>query len=125
MTESPCSSYTLTRHQPGVIAMWTVWRRCGDQRLYRRTWQRLADQQVRGTLRRRARANIEQGPITSAYGADRERVVEVLNQALSTELVCVLRYKRHYLTATGLNAARPLLLSSYNTPPRNGSTQIS
>lgn len=57
------------------------------------------------TLRKRARANIEQGPITSAYGADRERVVEVLNEALATELVCVLRYKRHYFTATGINAA--------------------
>jgi bacterioferritin len=57
------------------------------------------------TLRERARANIEQGPITDAYGADRERVVQVLNEALATELVCVLRYKRHYYTATGLNAA--------------------
>lgn len=57
------------------------------------------------TLRDRARANIEQGPITSAYGADRERLIEVLNEALATELVCVLRYKRHYYTATGLNAA--------------------
>jgi bacterioferritin len=57
------------------------------------------------TLRARARANIEQGPITDAYGADRERVIEVLNEALATELVCVLRYKRHYYTATGLNAA--------------------
>jgi len=57
------------------------------------------------TLRERARANIEQGPITDAYGADRERVIQVLNEALATELVCVLRYKRHYYTATGLNAA--------------------
>ena len=57
------------------------------------------------TLRKRARANIEQGPITSAYGADRSRVIEVLNEALATELVCILRYKRHYYTATGLNAA--------------------
>ena len=57
------------------------------------------------TLRRRARENIELGPITSAYGADRERVIEVLNEALATELVCILRYKRHYYTATGLNAA--------------------
>lgn len=57
------------------------------------------------TLRARARANIERGPITDAYGADRERVIEVLNEALATELVCVLRYKRHYFTATGLNAA--------------------
>lgn len=57
------------------------------------------------TLRARARANIDHGPITDAYGADRERVIEVLNEALATELVCVLRYKRHYFTATGLNAA--------------------
>jgi bacterioferritin len=57
------------------------------------------------TLRARARQNIEQGPITDAYGADRERVIQVLNEALATELVCVLRYKRHYYTAAGLNAA--------------------
>ena len=56
------------------------------------------------TLRERARQQIEQGPITSSYGADRERVIEVLNEALATELVCVLRYKRHYYTASGLNA---------------------
>ncbi len=49
--------------------------------------------------------NIEQGPITDAYGADRDRVIEVLNEALATELVCVLRYKRHFYTASGLNAA--------------------
>lgn len=57
------------------------------------------------TLRDRARAGIEKGPITDAYGADRERVIEVLNEALATELVCVLRYKRHYYTASGLSAA--------------------
>lgn len=57
------------------------------------------------TLRDRARAHIEQGPITAAYGADRERVIQVLNEALATELVCVLRYKRHYYTASGLAAA--------------------
>lgn len=56
------------------------------------------------TLRQRARESIEQGPITSAYGADRGRVVEVLNGALATELVCVLRYRRHYYTAQGLDA---------------------
>ena len=56
------------------------------------------------TQRRRAREHIEQGPITEAYGADRERVVSVLNEVLATELVCVLRYKRHYYTATGLNS---------------------
>jgi bacterioferritin len=56
------------------------------------------------TLRERARAKIEEGPITSSYGADREKVIEVLNEALATEIVCVLRYKRHYYMAEGLNA---------------------
>lgn len=56
------------------------------------------------TLRQRAREHIEQGPITAAYGADRQRVIDVLNEALATEIVCVLRYKRHYYTATGINA---------------------
>jgi bacterioferritin len=56
------------------------------------------------TLRKRARAEIEKGPITEAYGADRERVIQVLNEALATELVCYLRYKRHYFTATGVDA---------------------
>lgn len=56
------------------------------------------------TLRERARENIEKGPVTDAYGADLDRVIFVLNQALATELVCVLRYKRHYFTADGLNA---------------------
>jgi bacterioferritin len=56
------------------------------------------------TLRKRAREQMERGPITDAYGADRERVVEVLNQALATELVCTLRYRRHYFTAQGLQA---------------------
>jgi bacterioferritin len=56
------------------------------------------------TLRKRAREHIDQGPITDAYGADRERVIQVLNEVLATELVCYLRYKRHYFTAKGLNA---------------------
>ncbi len=56
------------------------------------------------TLRERARAQIEQGPITAAYDADRHRVIDVLNEALATEIVCVLRYKRHYYMAQGINA---------------------
>jgi bacterioferritin len=56
------------------------------------------------TLRRNARQHIEQGPITEAYGADRGRVIAVLNEVLATELVCVLRYKRHYYMAEGLNS---------------------
>src|SRR4051812_47127714 len=56
------------------------------------------------TLRDRARHEISKGPVTEAYGADLPRVIQVLNEALATELVCVLRYKRHYFTATGLHA---------------------
>lgn len=55
-------------------------------------------------IQQRARANVDAGPITDAYGADRERVVEVLNDALATELVCVLRYRSHHYRATGLAA---------------------
>src|SRR3954453_23803445 len=55
-------------------------------------------------LRDDARAHMEKGPITDAYGADVQRVIDVCNDALATELVCVLRYKRHYFTAAGLDA---------------------
>ncbi|HXX88621.1 MAG TPA: ferritin-like domain-containing protein [Acidimicrobiales bacterium] len=57
------------------------------------------------TLRARARKQIEEGPITESYGADRTRVIAVLNEALATELVCILRYKRHYFMAEGIDAA--------------------
>jgi bacterioferritin len=56
------------------------------------------------TLRERARAQVDAGPITEAYEADRDRVIEVLNEALATELVCVMRYKRHYHMASGIHA---------------------
>lgn len=56
------------------------------------------------TLRERARKHIESGAVTSVYKADREKVISVLNEALATEIVCTLRYKRHYFMATGLNA---------------------
>jgi bacterioferritin len=55
-------------------------------------------------LRRRARQHIDQGAVTPGYLADREKVVAVLNEALATEIVCVLRYKRHYFMATGIHA---------------------
>jgi bacterioferritin len=57
------------------------------------------------TLRQRARTHIENGAVTSGYAADRENVIETLNEALATELVCVLRYKRHYFMASGIHAA--------------------
>ena len=56
------------------------------------------------TLRARARQHIEQGAVTSGYRADRETVIRLLNEALATEIVCVLRYKRHYFMASGINA---------------------
>ncbi len=56
------------------------------------------------TLRARARASLEDGAVTDGYRADRVAVVALLNQALATELVCVLRYKRHAATAKGLSA---------------------
>ena len=55
-------------------------------------------------LRRRARQHMEQGAITDGYKADPKKVSAVLNEALATEIVCVLRYKRHYFTATGIHA---------------------
>ena len=56
------------------------------------------------TLRERARKHIMDGAVTAAYRADRGTVIKLLNEALATELVCVLRYKRHYFMATGINA---------------------
>jgi len=55
-------------------------------------------------LRRRARMHIENGAVTEGYKADRDVVVRLLNEALATELVCVLRYKRHYFMAKGIHA---------------------
>jgi bacterioferritin len=55
-------------------------------------------------LRRRARQHMERGAITESYKADPEKVSAVLNEALATELVCVLRYKRHYFMAVGIHA---------------------
>ena|ERR1700730_47802 len=55
-------------------------------------------------LRRRARMHIEDGAVTSSYSADLPKVIAVMNEALATELVCVLRYKRHFFMATGIHA---------------------
>jgi len=55
-------------------------------------------------LRRRARQHMEQGAITDGYKADPKKVSAVLNEALATEIVCVLRYKRHYFMAVGIHA---------------------
>jgi bacterioferritin len=47
---------------------------------------------------------MEMGAVTSSYTADRQTVIRILNEVLATEIVCVLRYKRHYYMATGLHA---------------------
>ncbi|HEY4880602.1 MAG TPA: ferritin-like domain-containing protein [Steroidobacteraceae bacterium] len=56
------------------------------------------------TLRQRARSHIEDGAVTSSYPKDRETIIQLLNEALATELVCVLRYKRHYYATKGIRA---------------------
>lgn len=56
------------------------------------------------TIRKRARQHIEDGALTFDYKADRETVIKLLNEALATEIVCVLRYRRHYFMAEGMNA---------------------
>jgi len=56
------------------------------------------------TIRKRARQHIERGAVTEGYRADRKIVSDLLNEALATELVCVLRYKRHHFMASGINA---------------------
>ncbi|MCW5785439.1 MAG: hypothetical protein KIT39_19175 [Nitrospirales bacterium] len=56
------------------------------------------------TLRKRAREHMEKGAVTPGYAADRDTVIKLLNEALATEIVCVLRYKRHYYMASGIHA---------------------
>ena len=56
------------------------------------------------SIRKRAREKIEDGAVTSSYPADKQEIVRLLNDALATELVCVLRYKRHFYVARGIRA---------------------
>jgi bacterioferritin len=55
-------------------------------------------------LRRRARKHMDQGAVTNGYKADRDAVIQILNDVVATEIVCVLRYKRHYYMANGIHA---------------------
>ena len=55
-------------------------------------------------IRRRARRHMDQGAVTEGYKADRSTVIRLLNEALATEIICVLRYKRHYFMADGIHA---------------------
>lgn len=56
------------------------------------------------TLRKQARQHIDDGAITAGYAADAQMVIKLLNDALATELVCVLRYRRHYFMAQGIQS---------------------
>ncbi len=56
------------------------------------------------TLRKQARADVEDGAVTAGYSADRTEVLRLLNESLATELVCVMRYRRHHFMATGIHS---------------------
>jgi bacterioferritin len=55
-------------------------------------------------LRKRARQHIDEGSVTAGYSADRQTVLKLLNDSLATELVCVLRYRRHHFMARGIHS---------------------
>ena len=55
-------------------------------------------------IRARARQQIESGPVTKDYQLDRAQAISILNEALATELMCVLLYKFHYFMATGIHS---------------------
>jgi len=55
-------------------------------------------------IRRRALEKMDDGAVTASYQADREKVIEVLNEVLATETVCTLRYRNHYFMARGIHA---------------------
>jgi|SRR5277367_3244056 len=55
-------------------------------------------------IKKRAREHMQDGAVSSTYSANREAVIKVLNDALATELVCVMRYKRHHYMAKGINS---------------------
>jgi bacterioferritin len=55
-------------------------------------------------IRARARQQINDGAVTKDYAGDREKAIAILNEALATEIVCVLRYRFHYFMATGIHS---------------------
>ncbi|HEV7208141.1 MAG TPA: DUF892 family protein [Mycobacteriales bacterium] len=57
-------------------------------------------------IRKNARARMDDGPVTKSYGANRDRVVQILNDVIATEIVCWLRYSRHAISAAGINRAQ-------------------
>ena len=73
-------------------------------------------------IRRRARQHMEQGAVTDGYKADLKTVLRVLNEALATEIVCVLRYKRHQFMASGLERDNRWPTNSPSMPPKSKTT---
>jgi bacterioferritin len=57
-------------------------------------------------IRDRARQKMDRGPVTEYYGTDPDKVAEILNEVLATEIVCWMRYSRHAISATGINRAQ-------------------
>jgi bacterioferritin len=57
-------------------------------------------------IRDDARAHMDAGPVTGTYGADKKRIIEVLNDVVATEIVCFLRYSQHAIAATGIDRAQ-------------------
>jgi bacterioferritin len=55
-------------------------------------------------LRQRARKNVEDGPVIENYKGNKEKIISLLNDALATEILCVLRYRQHHFTAKGMNS---------------------
>jgi bacterioferritin len=55
-------------------------------------------------VKRRAREHMEKGAVTPTYKGNREDVLKILNEALATELICIMRYKRHYYTSDGIHS---------------------
>jgi len=56
------------------------------------------------TLRKQAREHIDRGAVTAGYDADRKEVIRMLNDSLATEIICVLRYRRHHFMARGIHS---------------------
>ena len=74
------------------------------------------------TLRERARQHIREGAVTESYAGNTETACKILNEALATELVCVLRYKRHYFMAKGIHSGLSRANSS-SMPPKSRHTR--
>lgn len=74
-------------------------------------------------IRERARQHIKKGALTEGYQGDREKIIDLLNDALATEIVCTLRYKNHYFLASGIHS-EAVANEFYSTPTKSRNTRI-